>query len=355
MKNSKNIYELLNQMEFNINDYEREELTDMEKKKLKENFRKKRKKKFDFRKIGIIVATLVLTIGIFSQTSFGKNVYAATQSTISEITYSIGKALGIERNIELYGNVVDQIVENNGVEIKLTDVIIDKDELIFSTIVNINKPVDGFMFDHNIFINGKKLRNNGMTGSCGKIDDSETMFVDTYLVDAVGIDTKENIDIKIVFSDLNYFTIKSEDIVEGKVKGKWIFEFTADGSELMADTYVLPLDYSFDIDNQSYILEELRYNPVNQKIRGNVKGKSNGSYQIDLRGYDNLGNEITFYLSSKSGEDFVFKYSNLYKDFSDEITSITLTPYAAKLPEESGRESNDYKQVGEEFTIFLNK
>lgn len=353
MNNSKNIYELLNQIEFNINDYEKEQLTDIEKQKIKERFRKSRNKKFDYKRIAAIGAAVVLSVGIFSQTSLGKNVYAATKSTISEVTYSMGKALGIERNIEPYRNVVNQIVEHDGVEIKLTDVIIDKDELIFCTIVNTNKPVDGFSFDYDIYINGKKLKNYGMTGSYGKIDDSETMFLDTYYVDAVGIDTEENIDMKIVFNDLNYFTTKSDDIVEGKVKGKWIFEFTADGSELMADTHVLPLGYSFDLDQQSYVLEELRYNPVNQKILGKVKGKSDVFYQIELRGYDNLGNEVNFYLSSKSNEDLVFKYQNLYKDFPDEITSITLTPYAAKLPEESGRMSNDYKQVGETFTVFL--
>ncbi len=98
---------------------------------------------------------MALTIGVLSQTSFGKNVYAAAESKVLEISYSIGKALGIERNIEPYANVVNQVVEDNGIEIKLTDVIIDKDELIFSTIVNTNKAVDGFRLDYDIFINGK--------------------------------------------------------------------------------------------------------------------------------------------------------------------------------------------------------
>jgi hypothetical protein len=40
-------------------------------------------------------------------------------------------------------------------------------------------------------------------------------------------------------------------------------------------------------------------------------------------------------------------------DLSDEITSITLTPYAAKLPENSGITSDVWEQVGEKFTIHL--
>ena len=68
-----------------------------------------------------------------------------------------------------------------------------------------------------------------------------------------------------------------------------------------------------------------------------------------------MGNEVVFYLASVSGEDLEFKYSNIYSDLSDELTSISLTPYAAKLPEQSGKMSDDYRQVGEEFIIYLSK
>lgn len=351
MKDSKNIYELLNHMEVNIDNYEKEELCDMEKQRLKDNFRKNIEKKFNIKKIGTIAAALALTIGAFSQTNFGKDVYAATESKISKISYSIGKALGIEKDIEPYANVVNQIVEDNGVEVKLTDVIIDKDELVLSTIVNTNRHIDGFRFDYDIFINGKRLTNYGGTGRRGAIDNTNTIFYDIYSFDTKGIDTKENIAIKITLSDLNYYIGDSKE----EIKGKWEFKFTANGKELMANTYVLPIDYSFNIDNQNYNLEEFKLNPVNQKILGKVKEKLADSYQIELRGYDNLENEVTFFLSSKSGEDLVFKYENIYGDLSDEITSITLTPYAAKIPKESGRMIEDYKQVGGEFTIFLEK
>lgn len=351
MKESKNIYELLNQVEVNIEDYEEEELSDMEKQKLKDNFKKNIRKKINLKKFGIIAAALILTISVVGQTNIGKNVYAAAESKISEMYYSIGKALGIERNIEPYSNVVNQTIQDKGIEVKLTDVIIDKDELIFSTIVNTNKRVDGFRFDSEIFIDGKRLTNYGTTGMRRVMDDSNTLFLQTDCVDIKGIDTKENVDIKIELSDFNYYI----GDVEENIKGRWKFEFTANGEELTENTYVLPIEYSFDIDEQSYSLEEFRLNPVNQKIFGKVKGKPKDTYQIDLRGVDNLGNEVVFFLESKSGKDIVFKYENIYGDLSNEITSITLTPYAAKLPEKSGRMSGDWNQVGKEFTIFIQR
>ena len=363
MKDSKNVYELLNQVDFDIRDYEREDLSDIEKKKLKVDFGRRNRKKVNPKKVIVIAATLLLAIGVFSQTSFGRNVYAIAQSKVSEISYSIGRALNIERNIEPYANVVNQIAEDKGVEVKLTDVIVDKDELIFSTIVNTNRPMEGFDFNYHIFINGKRLRNYSATGSAGAIDGSDNLFFETYAVDTKGIDMDENVDIKIVLRDMSYYYVgdRTGELKEGgkiereRIKGKWEFEFNANGKELMAKTRALPVDYSFNIDDAKYVLEEFRYNPVNQKIYGKVKNKSKDSYAVDLRGYDDLGNEVVFYLGTLSGENLIFKYSNIDGDLSDETKSITLAPYAAKYPKKSGRMNSEYKQVGEGFTVFLNK
>ncbi|TEB10030.1 hypothetical protein Psfp_04223 [Pelotomaculum sp. FP] len=352
MKNSKNMYEFLNHLDINLADYEKEELNDMEKQNLKKAFRKNRNRKSYWKKIGTVALALLLAAGVFTQTNLGETVYAATESRLAEISYSIGEALGIERNIAPYANVVNQVVESNGVEMKLTDVIIDRDELILSIITNTNKPVKGLNFDYDIFINGKKLRNYGATGSSGPLADSETLFFSAYSVNIAGIDTAENVNIKVVLKNLTYYI---GNAATEQVKGKWEFEFAANGSELMADTYAMALDYTFNIGNEKYILEEFRYNPVNQKIFGKVKDRSEHSYDIDLRGRDNLGNEVEFCLTSVSGEDLVFKYQNINGDLADAITSLTLTPYAAKFPEQSGRMSDDWEQVGEAFTIFLNQ
>ncbi len=351
MKDSRNVYELLNHLDSNLDTYDKMALSDLEKQKLKKNFRKRGKSKFNLKKLGTLAAVAVICLGLLSQTSFGQYAHATAQSKVAEISYSIGRALGVERNIEPYANVVNQTVENNGVEVKLTDVIVDKDELLFCAIVDAGIPVDGFNFDYDIFINGKILWNFGATGSAGKIDDSETAHFATYAVDAKGIDMTDTVDMKIILKNMYSHT----GVDQNKIKGKWEFAFSANGSELMANSYTVPLDYIFNIDGQRYRLNEFRYNPLNQKIFGELSGKTKDSYAIDLKGHDNLGNEVTFFLTSVSGEDLVFKYENLYRDLADNATSVTLTPFAAKYPEKSGKMSNDYAQVGEEFTITLKK
>jgi len=164
MKDSKNIYELLNNMKIDLDDYEKEELSDVEKQNLKRTFGSGAMKKFNFKKFVSIAAALVLVAGALGQTDFGKGVYAAAESKISEITYSVGKSLDIERDIEPYANVVNQVVEDKGIAVKITDAIIDKDELILTTIFDTGREVNSFRLDYDVFINGKKI-NNGRSGT----------------------------------------------------------------------------------------------------------------------------------------------------------------------------------------------
>lgn len=373
MKDKENIYDLLNDLTMDFEDYPQEELSEIEKQRLKKAMRKngiealssnksssnkisfhkfssKNLRSNNFKKVGTIAIALLLSLGLFTQTGWGKAVYAATESKVAEISYSIGQALGIERNIEPYANVVNQVVESNGVEMKLAEVIIDKDELILSVITRTDKPVQWLNFDYDIFINGKKVRNYSASGTGGPIDKSQRDFNTVYAIDISGIDTMGDVDLKVVLKNLSYYL--GDEITE-KVKGKWKFEFVASGSELTANSRTLAIDHEFYIGDTKYTLEEFRYNPVNQKIYGKAEGQSAVSYDVDLRGWDNLGNEVKFYLSRVSDGNLTFNYQNFDGDLSNEITSLTLIPYAVKLPEQSGKISGDWQQVGEEFTIYL--
>lgn len=168
-----------------------------------------------------------MAIAVFSQTSFGRDVYAAAESEASKISYFIGKAFGIKKTIKLYANVANPIVENNEVEVKLTDVIIHKDQLTFSTIVSINKHVDQLRFNCDIFNNSRKSPIYSGVVTSGEIDDSRIIFYCNCFFDIKEIDVKENIDMKIVLSNLNYYIGNSEE----EIKGKWEFEITANGKE----------------------------------------------------------------------------------------------------------------------------
>ena len=358
MKEPKNIYTLLNEMEINIDDYEKEVLNDIEKQNLKNNFKQNIKKKFNFKKFGTIAAALLISIGIFSQTTLGKSVYATAESKVSEISYSIGKALGFKKNIEPYTNVIGEVKEDKGIEVKLNEVIIDKDELILSTIVYMDRTVDGLDFDFDIYIDGKEIDSHGGGRDLEKIDDSEDIFFNIAYTNIKEIDTTKNMDIKIVLNNLNYNIGTYMD----NIVGEWVFEFNANGAELAKNTYTFPLNYSFNIGGKKYILEEFRSNPMGQKIFGKIKNHS-GEHYIILEGYDDLGNKVSFSSTIESQDNnlknltnLVFEYDN--DQLSDKAKYITLTPYAS-IPVPIGENKNDPKYdpkpVGEEFTIFLDK
>lgn len=74
-----------------------------------------------------------------------------------------------------------------------------------------------------------------------------------------------------------------------------------------------------------------------------------------LRGKDDLGNKIEFCMSHEADGQGIFVFTTIHGNLDENASVLTLTPYAVKFPEESGKLSNDFKPVGKEFTIDLTK
>ena len=82
----------------------------------------------------------------------------------------------------------------------------------------------------------------------------------------------------------------------------------------------------------------------------------NSDYDVILKGTDDLGNPVEFYTSNYDGMTGIGKMvvdttENGY--VSDKASSLTLTPYVLKLADSNGENSEDYKPIGEAFTISL--
>ena len=131
-------------------------------------------------------------------------------------------------------------------------------------------------------------------------------------------------------------------------------EFVASGKELAADTVRIPIETSCEFPDESVVtFTELAMNPVSTKIYMTAT-VSYGKYDINLRGYDDLGNEIQFYLTHYGdGKGWFVLEPEEENYIREEASSLTLTVYAAEYPEESGKMNDDYQPVGEAFTIEL--
>jgi hypothetical protein len=356
--NEKKIYELLNNVEIDLDKID--DISEIEKERLKKNFKNINKKSDRMNKKSnrinksIIVAGLALLIGISSQTNVGKQVYAAAKSKINDINYSINWFLGTDREIQPYSKVINQVVEDNGVKVKLTDVIVDKDELIISSLVELdNKDVDIVNFDYNIYIDGKRIDKYSSSGSFGKLDNMENIFYNLSIVDIEDVPLKDDINIDIIIKNIRTTIEEENTFKENKIKGNWEYRFNANASQLAEKTNNKVIKYSFKVDDTEFIIDELSLNPVSQKIYGHIVGDDTLKHNLILKGFDNLGNEVEFYLSKSFEKELVFRYESINKDLADNITSIELTPYASKFPEQNGKVTNDWKQVGQPFTIKI--
>ncbi len=350
--NDKNIYDMLNDVDGSVDDFEKIEPTDIEKANFKKAFCNK-KKKNRFKKASIVAASLLICVGLFGQTSIGKVAYAKVENTLGGITYSIAKSLYLKKEVAPYVNVVNEVVEDKGIAIKLTDCVIDKDEFILTLLAN----KDGYDMtyldiDYSIYINGVRQHTLGSSGSSGVATDG--VCFQTMRNDIKGIEKYENLDVKIVVDKI---TINDKDDYENAqiIKGNWVFEFGASGSELAVNTKIINIDKTFEKDGIKMEIKEISINPVNKKMYVNINENGDRNNDYVFKGKDNLGNDVEFGLSRYDGStgEAIFIYEQLSSNMSDNAEYVTLTPYFRQMPKKSGRITDDYNQLGDEFKIVL--
>lgn len=339
-----NEYKIFNDVEFDIDNYE-EVKVDKEliksKVKSKLNNRKKSKKK-------ILVAGLSGLVVVGGLLVFNRPVYASMHKAI----YDIKNTLGIESNLDNYKTVVGKSITKNGLTITLNEVIIDGDELTLSTRYEYKKELENASILNvpKIYINGELKIEGGSGGGAG-IDKNTVEEVMTY---NIGSESKGDLDVKIVYSNPFYI----ENNKEKTINGKWVFEFKTNGDELAANTKTIKLNQSFKLGKDETIkLKEYRTNDLGTKIiyDRDIHNKKYVDYDLKLVGNDDLGNDVGFYLKRTDENEGVFIFNNLEKNLDKKATKLKLGLYAAKQDDKSGKMNDDFKKIGDEFTIDLIK
>lgn len=338
---SNNIYDKLNDIDFNLEDYEIENLSEMEKKKMKKDFKrandKKNKNKFIYMAGAVGLGIILLN------TNFGQQVYGKAESKISDIGYGISQALGINKNLDEYASVINKTIDENGIEIKLNEVVLDKDEMVVSILVDSGKDVRSFILDDEIKINGKRIRTNSASGSMEKLDDS--VFGSLSSISIEDISSDEELDVE--------YNIKSilliDENMQETIKGPWKFAFKSNSAELMKDSKSYEIEESVDIEGTDFTFDNLYVTGLGSKIYGTRN--TNKAYDIELIGLDSKGRDVKYYASSMEGEKVIYKPAGQV-DFSD-VEYIDFKVVYREYPEESGRIRGELKQTKEGFTIRL--
>lgn len=343
---SRTIYDMLNEVETNIDGYEEEAMSELEQKRVKKNLHAalksssyKEKRKGSRKKVAAVVtaAALVAVVGL-SAGPFQPIVQAAVKA----ISYDIASLLGIQEDLDPYKVVIGKSVTKNGITITLNEVILDDGVMYVSSTQKYDKATkieDVNLIMASIYANGREI-SYGAGGGLSQED--EYTFVDMSHYNITDVPMNETQDFEIQFRDENSFS------------SSWSFSFSASGEELAQSTNKVEINKSFTLEDNTVVnLLRLNDNAVGQRIHFTTSTEF-CNYDLMITGRDNLGNPVEFNLSTFSGGNGVLELSTINNgNLSNEATELYLTLYAVKFPEESGRLSNDFKQVGEEFRIKI--
>lgn len=344
---SRDIYEMLNSVETDLTEYRTEDMDDLELQRLKKNLRKtlktsagkNGKSKGKKKKIaaGVSVAAAVLVV------SLAAGPYQRiVQAAVKAVSYDIASLLGIKEDLSPYKTVVGQSVTKNGVTVTLNEVILDDGVVYVSSTQKYDKPMtmeEASPISPSIFVNGREV-SYGAGG--GMSQEDEYTFVSIFNCNIKDIPMDEIHDFEIQFWDIH----NNQD--------NWSFAFSASGEELAENTNRVEMDEHFTLEDGTVVnLTKITDNPMGQRIHFTTSTET-CDYDLKLTGKDDLGNPVEFDMSTFSGGKGVLEISTIHNgNLSEEAKELYLTPYAVAFPKESGRLSNDFKQVGEEFCIKL--
>ncbi|ODA39560.1 DUF4179 domain-containing protein [Desulfosporosinus sp. BG] len=292
-----------------------------------------------FGSVAAILGFCVLTSIWFASPSFASNV----SFTITNIS----SFLGLQKNLDEYKTVINKEVTDNSITVKLNEVILNGNELTVSYSINSSEKLEANESWHafnRIYVNGKQV-STGASGVGRNIDDYTSQEVLTYSLNKV--DLSADLNIKILCSSVM--------LNDKETKGSWDFEFKTNGSQLKIDTKRMLLNHKFTLENGGeYTLTNYTDNALGQEIYASISNfKRKPMYAVELRGIDDLGNKVEFYMSHGGKEGALFKIENINGNLNENAKTLTLTPYAAEYPDKSGEMNGEYKQVGDKFTIDL--
>ena len=352
----KDIYDMINDSDIDLDEYEKCELTDIEKAKMKKFARKNNKKNGNkFSKLAKVSVFGVLFGGGFLLSPFGEVAFAG----IELATYHIADFMGIEKDLDGYKTVVDKTVTDNGVSVKLNEVILDGDMLkvvMTGYIEDSEKKYDSLSFNNErVYINGK-MAGGGMSGGYGKTENNTFKYDYDFTIENLEeYDLTKDLDIKIKLDNARTTIEDGPKAEVGKKRsGDWDFEFTISPKELIADTEVIDINKRIDVDGIGFVdIEKYTSNKVGQKIYIKCSDELLGEYSEQINGTDNLGNKVEFDIRHNGPDGGVLELYTLEGELSEEATELTLRLELVKYPETSGEMSSDYKQYGEEFTIKI--
>lgn len=346
-------YDFLNDGNFDISSYDRQDLNEFEKAKLKRDIHKSIKK--DTRLAGfnkkIVAAGLVMMtlVGLYQVPS----VKAYTRDVIDNVRYSIADAMDNEA-YKPYSNIVHKVVEDKGIGLQLEDALMYDDRIQLTFLAKGDDKMTYSPDDLVFNIGGTYLRPKGSMGHSFQKDGIEyncmTYTFDKDIKDYLG--NKKNVAVYV--RSLMAFSEKDAQ-QNSNISGDWAFKFTVNNDFVKDSLHINPginiKSKGIEVNVKDIIIRPTGV--VEAKLKINNSNKKDYSYLIEAK--NDKGELLELGLSYSDKKEATLIQDELSKLRVDEetIKNFTFKLYASELPEKSGYyDQNENKfQIGDDFVI----
>lgn len=241
-----------------------------------------------------------------------------------------------KRAIADYKTVVGQTATDNGISVRLNEVLIDDGQIIISSTFRTENMVwdDQAMPRVQVYVNDQELPGGGSFTK--KIVDEHTQ---TYFssINAGDLDLKGDLIIKIVYSQIDIWSRDESRkppvgappgavcLKNMPIKGNWTFIFKASGANLLAETKTIPLNRVVKFANgQEVTIREVILSPVSTTVNYSINEERIGSFAI-IDVTDQNNNQIRQYNSSNSSREGVSFYCRC-EPIGKETTMLKISP-----------------------------
>lgn len=319
----KNPYDLINQTKTDLENYNEEQLSQLEKERMREfmkNQNNNKKRSNMYKNLGVAAAAAVILVS-----SVGGVSVAAMENPTA---YKIASFLGVNKNLDSYETLLNKEVTLDGITLALKGAIIDNDELVVSVITKAEQDLTNIYSapGGQVFINGEEI-NKGATMEATLLD-SHT--VHSLIKFPLAKTFDGDLDVKLELSVPLQNMTKSPH---------WVFEFNTNGDQLKADTVKTEINKTFTLENGTALnLEAYSQNAVSTKIAFSVDQPLEGQF-IDVLAVDENGNKATFRMNGINSDTGYLTLAPADQMAIEQGNTLTLTVFA------------NNQQVGEAFQI----
>ncbi len=308
------IYKELNEVRLDVEQYEAERLSTIEKKRWEKRVLKKIKKQKPSGKKKLLAATAAIILAAWISMSTGLVSVAKMPFVSGKIEEYIGHSIiDDELNVDTsLKTTVGETAQNKYGTMTLNEVLIDGGRLLISATF---EPSEGVHFDYQmhplptVLINGHNLTTT--TGG-QSIERNDSMFSIYNEVELKGLPTEDNLQVRIAYDHLD---------ADMPIENPWIFDINVPTEQLAAMSETIDFNQALPIGHGQVIhLQKMIVTPISTVVYYHWPEETD---HIAFKIVSESGDEIHPYFAAITGEDSY----NRFKAIDLQSEKYYLVPY----------------------------